>query len=346
MPVVSFFKAEKSLTVEEVEALSGAVYNGSTVGSAFSTVSAIGSARAGDISFAAGAKQKVELSKLDQVLVFCTPALAAFVPDSCFVLLTENPAIAFNRVVRALYPDAIRSPVFDGCKAQANQSLVHPLTKIEPDVYLSPGCVIGADVEIGAGSRIGPGAVLAAKITIGRNCDIGANAVIQCAFIGDNVIIGPGANIGQDGFGFVPGAAGLEKVPQLGRVIIQNHVDIGAGTCIDRGSLDDTVIGEGTKIDNMVQVAHNVRIGRHCAIAAHAGISGSVVIGDGVMLGGRAGIADHLTIGSGAVVAAASGVMTDVPAGAKFCGAPAKPLREFFREVATLRALAAKNTKS
>jgi UDP-3-O-[3-hydroxymyristoyl] glucosamine N-acyltransferase len=123
-------------------------------------------------------------------------------------------------------------------------------------------------------------------------------------------------------------------------------VEIGAGTCIDRGSLDDTVIGEGTKIDNMVQIAHNVRIGRSCAIAAHAGISGSVTIGDGVMLGGRAGIADHLNIGDGAVVAAASGVMTDIPAGARYCGAPAKPLREFFREVATLRALAAKDKKS
>jgi UDP-3-O-[3-hydroxymyristoyl] glucosamine N-acyltransferase len=346
MPVVSFFKAGKSLSINEIEIISGASYTGVKIEAVFSEVGAVYAARAGDITFASGAKQRDDLGKLQGVLVFCTPGLATSVPQSSFVMECANPAVAFNRVARALYPEAIRSPQFDGCIPNKGNAWVHPTAKLEDGVTLSPGCIIGANVEIGRGTRIGPGVSVAAGSTLGRNCDIGANATIHCAFIGDNVIIGPSANIGHDGFGFVPGPNGLEKVPQLGRVIIQNSVEVGAGTCIDRGSLDDTVIGEGTKIDNMVQVAHNVQIGRNCAIAAHVGISGSVTIGNGVMVGGRAGIADHIRIGDNAMIAATSGVMSDIPAGGRYGGAPAKPLREFFREVATLSALAAKDAKS
>lgn len=346
MSVVSFFKAEKSLTIKEIVELSGAVYNGPETLALYSSVSAIHAAKHGDITFASGAKQRDGLSKLEGCAVFCPSALLAFVPQSCFALECGNPAVAFNRLARALFPEAARSPQFSGCAPAANGAFLHPSARLEEGVSLSPGCVIGAYVEIGRGTRIGPGVTIAAHSTIGRDCDLGAHVSVQCAMIGDRVMVGPGANIGHDGFGFAPGPDGLEKVLQLGRVIIQNNVEIGAGTCIDRGCLEDTVIGEGTKIDNMVQIAHNVRIGRHCAIAAHAGVSGSVTIGDGVMLGGRAGIADHLSIGDGAVIAAASGVMTDVPAGARYCGAPAKPFKEFFREVATLRALASKESKS
>jgi UDP-3-O-[3-hydroxymyristoyl] glucosamine N-acyltransferase len=346
MPVVSFFSAGKALTINEVEQLSGVAYGGLKRELAFTGVSAISSAKTADITFASGAKQRGDFARLSGCLVFCTAALEAMVPADCFAFVTDNPGLAFNRVARAFYPESLRSPQFEGCVSNAIGAFVHPTARLEDNVTLSPGCVIGADVELGRGSQIGPYATLAAKTTIGRNCDIGAHSTVQCAHLGDNVTIGPNVSIGHDGFGFTPGPNGLEKVPQLGRVIIQSDVEIGAGTCIDRGSLDDTVIGEGTKIDNMVQVAHNVKIGRNCAIAAHAGISGSVTIGDGVLFGGRAGIADHLTVGAGAIIAAASGVMTDVPEGARYGGAPAKPLKEFFREIATLRALAAKDTKS
>jgi UDP-3-O-[3-hydroxymyristoyl] glucosamine N-acyltransferase len=169
---------------------------------------------------------------------------------------------------------------------------------------------------------------------------IGAGATIVHALIGDKVVIHAGARIGQDGFGYLPGPRGHGKVPQVGRVIIQNEVEVGANTTIDRGAIRDTVIGEGTKIDNLVQIAHNVEIGRHCVLASHTGVSGSVTVGDFVMMGGRVGIADNVTIGTGAMLAAGSGVMSNVPPGAKWGGSPAGPAREWLKGVAAVRRLA------
>ena len=176
---------------------------------------------------------------------------------------------------------------------------------------------------------------------IGRDGAVGASTTIVAALIGDRVIIHPGAHIGQDGFGFALGPRGHLKVPQIGRVIIQDDVEIGAGVTIDRGANRDTVIGEGAKIDNLVQIGHNVVIGRHAVLVSQSGVSGSSMIGDFAALGGQAGIAGHLKVGAGAQVAAAAGVMTDIPAGERWAGAPAKPVREFFREVAALKKLAA-----
>ncbi|MGL4405651.1 MAG: LpxD N-terminal domain-containing protein, partial [Notoacmeibacter sp.] len=184
MPVVSFFKAGKSLTIKEIEALSDAVFDGTDIHRSFSSVSAIGSAKAGDITFASGPKQRDIVAQLEGAVIFCNAAFAGFVPDSCLALVCENPAAAFNRIARALYPDAIRSPLFEGCQPTPEGALVHPSAKLEAGVLLSPGSSIGEGVEIGSGSRIGPGVSIAAHSAIGRNCDIGANVTIQCAFIG------------------------------------------------------------------------------------------------------------------------------------------------------------------
>jgi UDP-3-O-[3-hydroxymyristoyl] glucosamine N-acyltransferase len=196
--------------------------------------------------------------------------------------------------------------------------------------------VVGAGARIGAGTEVGPNCVIGPGVAIGRRCRIGAGAVIGFALLGDEVRIFAGVVIGEPGFGVAATGADVVDVPQLGRVIIQDRVTVGANTCIDRGAWDDTVIGENTKIDNLVQVAHNVRIGRNCIFAAQAGISGSVVIGDGAMFGGRAGVTDHIEIGAGARIAAAAGVMKNVPAGEVWCGTPARPLRRFMRETAWL----------
>jgi UDP-3-O-[3-hydroxymyristoyl] glucosamine N-acyltransferase len=212
--------------------------------------------------------------------------------------------------------------------------------RLEPGVVVDPGAVVGPGAQIGAGTIIGANVVIGPDTRVGRHCSIGPNTTIACALIGDHVIIHPGAHIGQDGFGFALGANGHLKVPQVGRVIIQDRVEIGAGSTIDRGANRDTIIGEGTKIDNLVQIGHNVVIGRHCVLVSQSGVSGSCVVEDFAALGGQAGLAGHLHVGAGAQIAAAAGVMNDVPAGERWGGAPAQPLREFFREVAAVKRLA------
>jgi UDP-3-O-[3-hydroxymyristoyl] glucosamine N-acyltransferase len=177
-------------------------------------------------------------------------------------------------------------------------------------------------------------------VRIGRDCAIGANACITNALIGDRVVVHAGCAIGQDGFGYLMSAAMHRKVLQIGRVIIQDDVEIGAGTTIDRGANRDTVIGEGTKIDNQVQIGHNVVIGRHCIIVSQCGISGSVVIGDRAVLAGQVGLADNISIGEGAIIGAQSGIMCDVPPGERWFGYPATRAREYFRGVTKLRELA------
>jgi UDP-3-O-[3-hydroxymyristoyl] glucosamine N-acyltransferase len=207
-------------------------------------------------------------------------------------------------------------------------------------VIVEPRAVIGPRAEIGTGTVIGSGSAIGPDVCIGRQCAIGSNVTITHTFIGDRVIVHPGCSFGQDGFGFEMGAGGHRKVPQIGRIIIQDDVEIGAGTTIDRGAIRDTVIGEGTKVDNLVQVGHNVAIGRHCIVVAQTGISGSATLEDFVVLGARVGVANHVTIGEGAQIAALSIVADDVPPGARWGGAPAKPVRIWAREMYAIKRLA------
>ncbi len=271
-------------------------------------------------------------------LVLCRKNLGDRIPQGPVVVAVSHPQYIFQDALLALYPASIGdAPVGS---AFNSGSLISSTARLESDVTIEPGAVIGDDVAIGTGSVIGANAVIARGCRIGRNTHVGAGTSIQYALIGDHVRIAPGVRIGQEGFGFVGRADGLRKMPQLGRVIIQDRVEIGANSCVDRGALSDTVIGIGTKIDNLVQVAHNVVIGTHCAIAGQCGIAGSARIGDMTMLGGGVGIGDHRVIGSRVQVAALSGVMNNIPDGERWAGIPAQPVKAFFREQAAMRRLA------
>jgi len=264
------------------------------------------------------------------------PDCADKAPKGLALLLSEQPYHAYAKVAQAFYP---APPPID---FRAPTAVIDKTASIGENCQIEAGAVIGARAEIGDNCHIGPLSVIGAGVVVGNDCIIEASVTVIHAIIADRVTIHAGVRIGQDGFGFAPGSDGHLKVPQIGCVYIEDDVSIGANTTIDRGSAADTVIGEGTKIDNLVQIGHNVKIGKHCIVVSQVGISGSTEIGDFVMIGGKVGIAGHLKIGSGARIAAMSGVMNHVEANATIGGAPAMPMREWLRSVAVFRRLAAK----
>jgi len=266
--------------------------------------------------------------------IFCEPRLAAQLPATAIPLLTPYPGNAFGLAAGLFHPSAMRPrPVTARSGGEiAPTAVIEEPEGLEANVIVEPFAVIARGVEIGRGSVIGPNSVIGPGCTIGRNTVIGANVTIQCAHIGDRVILHPGVRIGQDGFGLARTPAGYMKIPQTRAVLIQDDVEIGANTTIDRGSSRDTVIGKGSKIDNNVQVGHNVVMGCHCVVAGMTGISGSVTMGDFVTLGGHVGLRDGITIGDGASVAGKAAVGTDIPAGAEFAGYPAMEKRAFVAE--------------
>jgi UDP-3-O-[3-hydroxymyristoyl] glucosamine N-acyltransferase len=218
-------------------------------------------------------------------------------------------------------------------------AVVAPRAKLASSAEIGPLAVIGANAEIGERCRIGPLAVIGEGVVLGTDCRIGAHVSLSHALLGDRVVVYPGARIGQDGFGLAPTGQAYLSIPQLGRVILEDDVEIGANSTVDRGSLQDTRIGAGSRLDNLVQIGHNVRLGRGCVIVSQAGISGSTILEDHVMVAGQAGLTGHLRIGRRARIGAQAGVMADVPEGADVVGSPAQPAREFFRHIAVLRRL-------
>jgi UDP-3-O-[3-hydroxymyristoyl] glucosamine N-acyltransferase len=262
-------------------------------------------------------------------------------PSGTVAVATAAPYRAFARALALFYADAFH-PKVAGPAADPAGRLIHPTAEIDSSVTLGPGAIVGKEARISAGTTVSAGAVVGYRVRIGSDGYIGPGAVVTHALIGDRVIVHAGGRIGQDGFGFAMGRQGHLKVPQIGRVIIGDDVEIGANSTVDRGSLADTVIGEGTKIDNLVQIAHNVIVGRHCLIAAQSGIAGSSELGDFVVMGAKSGVLGHLRVGSGAQIAGMAHVKDDVEAGARMDGTPARPFKEWARGVAVLRQLARK----
>jgi UDP-3-O-[3-hydroxymyristoyl] glucosamine N-acyltransferase len=336
-----FFSPSRDLTVGDIAGLTGAnLLDPELASRDIRGVASVDGSDAGCLVFVEARRNRVSLDELKAAAIFCSEKVAEEVPDGVARLVVARPQQSFVEVCRLLFPSAMRPAPATGETGISSHAVVHPDAIVEMGATVEAGAVIGPGAAVGSGTVVCANAVIGPNCQIGRDGHVGAGATLQCCLLGNRVFVHAGVRIGQDGFGYMPGKSGLEKVPQLGRVVIQDDVEIGANTTIDRGALSDTVIGEGTKIDNLVQIAHNVRIGRHCVIAGHCGISGSAAIGDGVMLGGGVGLADHVTLGARVQVAASSGVMNDIPDGEKWGGTPAQPIKAAFREMAAVRALA------
>jgi UDP-3-O-[3-hydroxymyristoyl] glucosamine N-acyltransferase len=341
-----FFVPTRRYTAIEVANLAGAeLVDPRHSGIAIGGIASASEGGEGMLVYIEGRRNAGLAGKLDAAAVFCTADIAPMVRPGIAVLVTKKPQTAFAAVGRLMFPAAASPQALTGETGISPQAHVDPTARLEAGVIVEAGAVIGPGVAIGSGTIVAPTAVIGKLCQIGRDCYVGPGAVVQMTLAGNRVIIHPGAKIGQDGFGFAAGMSGPERIPQIGRVVIQDNVEIGANSTVDRGAMADTVIGENTKIDNLVQIAHNVRIGRNCLIAGLVGISGSVTVGDNVIMGGGVGIADHLTIGDRAQLAAGSGFMNNVPAGEVWAGYPAEPMGKMLRNVATLRKLAAQRSK-
>ena len=289
----------------------------------------------GEVSFLDNRRYLTALTTTRAAAVILRPEFAAQVPTGCLALPTADPYAGWARVAALFHPEPPGRP---GIHPAA---VVDPAARIDPSAEIGPLAVIAAAAEIGPRCRIGAGAVVGEGVVLGADCRIGALASLSHALLGARVYVYPGARIGQEGFGFATTDAGFLTVPQLGRVILEDDVEVGANSTIDRGSAQDTVIGAGCRLDNLVQIGHNVRLGRCCVIVAQVGISGSTVLEDFVMVGGQAGFTGHLHVGRRARIAAQTGVMHDVAEAAEMGGSPAVPLREFVRQATALRRLAA-----
>jgi UDP-3-O-[3-hydroxymyristoyl] glucosamine N-acyltransferase len=260
-------------------------------------------------------------------------------PDSTVAILARSVGQAFAAIAARFYPEYEMD-------IQPQDAAVHPSAQLGEGVLLAPGVVIGPNAQIGDGARVGAYSVIGRGVTIGRDAEIGPHASILFAHLGDEVLVQAGARIGGSGFGFSSGTDGHIKMPHLGRVIVQDRVEIGANSTVDRGRLGDTVMGEGTKIDNLVQIGHNTVTGRHCMLAGQAGVSGSVILGDFVIIAGGVGVADHVTIGDRARVAGHAGVAHDLEGGRDYGGIPARPIRQWHKEGLLIAKLARKDVRS
>ncbi len=336
-----FFERAGPFPLAEIARVTGAALGAADGARLMSSVRPLIDAQADDVAFLDNRKYLPDLLKTAAGACFVSPSLADRVPAGTIRLISAVPYRCFALTMQLFYPDAMRSKA----AAATTQQAIDPSARLEPGVEIEPGAIIGPQVQIGSGTRVAAGAVIGYRCCIGRGCFIGPQATLTHTLIGDRVIIHAGVRIGQDGFGFAMGPTGHLKVPQIGRVIIQDDVEIGANTAIDRGALKDTIIGEGTKIDNLVQIGHNVVIGRHCVIVGQVGIAGSAELGDFVIMGGQAGLVGHVKVGAGAQIAGGSHAKDDVPAGARVAGTPAKPFKEWGRELAAVSRLARRGTK-
>ena len=281
--------------------------------------------RVGSVTFFSNKRRKDQLLTAEAAACITTEKLLPLVAKAGMIgLITDDPRAVFARLSGRMVKTG-RSEDRDNA--------------IDPTAIIHSSATIGASVSIGSGTQIGANVVIDDGVSIGANCVIEPFVHISFTVMGDDCYIKSGAVIGGSGFGMAEDQNGVFSIPHLGRVILENAVQIGSNSCVDRGQLGDTVLSNGVKVDNLVQIGHNVFIGEGTMIAGHAGISGSCIIGKKCLLAGRASLADHVNVGDGAIVAASAGVMSDIPPGEVYSGTPALPIREHMRSVATLKKL-------
>lgn len=333
-----FFAVAGPFTVAEIAARIGAeIAGGAARDRVIRDVAPLETATEHELSFLDNRRYLAQFRATSAGAVIVNAKLAGEAPEGTTLLITPQPYRAYAKAAQAFYPVAPPTPGI------APSAVIDGSAKLGDGCAIEPHAVIGPGVEIGRRCTIGANAVIGAAVVLGDDVCIGANATLSHCILGSRVRIYPGVRIGQDGFGFAPDPEAPVKVPQLGRVIVGDDVEIGANSTIDRGAGPDTVIGSGTMIDNLVQIGHNVQIGRGCVLVSQVGISGSTRLGDYVMIGGQGGLTGHLTIGNGARIGAQAGVMRDIAAGETVLGSPAMPIREFHYLTAYIRRLASRH---
>lgn len=332
-----FYEVAGPYSLKELAKISGGTLTNDANGEAqFLDVAPLNDASTSDVSFLDNNKYTKCFSRSSAGAAIIRPAAVSKAPAGMQLIVMDNPYQGYARVARAFYPKKVIE------KTLLKTASIDKTALVGNSCRIDHGVVVGANATIGNGCWIGANSVVCEGVVIDNDTHIGPNVTLESCLIGSQVIIHAGVRIGQDGFGFAMGAKGHLKVPQLGRVIVEDDVEIGANTTIDRGAGPDTIIGAGSKIDNLVQIGHNVHLGRGCVVVSQVGISGSTVIGEFSVIGGQVGIAGHLEIGSGVQVAAQSGIMRNVASGEKICGSPARPIREFMRGVAAIEKMSKK----
>jgi UDP-3-O-[3-hydroxymyristoyl] glucosamine N-acyltransferase len=334
MADVRFFNRSEPITLAQIAVLSGAQLHDLLKGEQLVyDVSPLDRATGSDVGFLDNTKYIQSFIESAAGACFVRAKHVDVAPKAMALLISEDPYRSYALTAQYFYPFV--PPVSD----ISPYAVIDPTASVGKNCSIGPGAFLGRGVVVGDDCIVGANAVLADGVQVGAGTRVGALSSLSHTIIGERVVIHRGVHIGQDGFGFAMGRGGHIKVPQLGRVVIENDVEIGAGTCIDRGTGPDTLIGEGSKIDNLVQIGHNVQIGKHCVIVAQVGIAGSARVGDGTVIGGQVGIAGHLKVGSGVRLAAKSGVMNDLPNGASYGGYPAIPIKDWHRQTVAVSRL-------
>lgn len=333
----TFFKNKGPFTLAQVAEICGAeLKDSSKANTSVNNIATMEQARAEDICFFYDKKAKAKAAEIKSAACVTTPEMADLIPQGVVVLVSSNPKLSFLKLNQHFYAEY--TPKAD----IAASAHIATSAKIGKNCYIGENVVIEENAEIGDNCILESNVVVSHSCKIGHNCRIGVGAQVAYCLMGNDCYIYSGVRIGLDGFGFMVINGKHQRIPQIGRVIMGNDVEVGANSCIDRGAMDDTVIGDGCRIDNLVQVAHNVKLGRGCILVAQMGIAGSCTFGDYVVCGGQTGFADHLTVGSGAQIGAQSGIMRDIEPGAIVMGYPAVPIKDFMKQTALVQKLVKK----